>query len=86
MTRLCISMVTNKRSYPDTLDISKRITARTGVPLSVLVAPPTLNEDRLVALRDAGVDMIGFGLDAAPEDVFVRHRKDVPAGGGLHAA
>ncbi len=83
MTRLCISMVTNKRSYPDTLDISRRITARTSVPLSVLVAPPTLNEDRLVALREANVDMIGFGLDAVTEEVFVRHRKDVPSGGGL---
>ncbi|MBF8289755.1 MAG: Radical domain protein [Chloroflexi bacterium] len=64
MTRLCISMVTNKHSYPDTL-------------------APTLNEDRLVALRDVGVDMIGFGLDAVTEEVFVRHRKDVPQGGGL---
>ncbi len=83
MTRLCISMVTNKRSYPDTLDISRRITARTSVPLSILVAPPTLNVDRLRAFRDAGVDMIGFGLDAVTEEVFIRHRRDVPEGGGL---
>ena len=83
MTRLCISMVTNRRSYPDTLDISRRIRARTAVPLSVLVAPPTLSEDRLRALREAGVDMIGFGLDAVTEEAFVRHRTDVPQGGGL---
>jgi len=83
MTRLCISMVTHKRSYPDTLDISRRITARTSVPLSVLVAPPTLNIERLAALAEAGVDMIGFGLDAVTEEVFRRHRSEVPRGGGL---
>lgn len=83
MTRLCISMVTNRRAYPDTLDITRRITAKTSVPLSILVAPPTLNEERLRALRDAGTDMIGFGLDAVTEEVFIRHRKDVPQGGGL---
>jgi len=83
MTRLCISMVTHKRSYPDTLDISRRITSRTSVPLSVLVAPPTLNRDRLATLAEAGVDMIGFGLDAVTEEVFRRHRSDVPQGGGL---
>lgn len=83
LTRLCISMVTNKRSYPDTLEISRRITARLSTPLSVLVAPPTLNEERLRALREAGVDMIGFGLDAVTEEVFRQHRGDVPQGGGL---
>jgi biotin synthase len=81
LTRLCISMVTHGRAYPDTLDIAARITSRVDTPLSVLVAPPTLSERRLQALRAAGVDMIGIGLDAVTEDLFRALRSDVPKGG-----
>lgn len=83
LTRLCISMVTHGRAFPDTVDITERIRARVNTPLSILVAPPTLNRERLRAFRDAGVDMIGIGLDAVTEDLFRRHRTEVPSGGGL---
>jgi lipoyl synthase len=81
LTRLCISMVTHGRAYPDTLDISRRITSSVGTPLSLLVAPPTLNERRLQAFKDAGADMIGIGLDAVTEELFRSLRTDVPKGG-----
>jgi lipoyl synthase len=83
LTRLCISMVTHPRAYRDTLDISRRIRQAVQVPLSILVAPPTLNRERLESLRDAGVDMIGVGLDAVTEPLFRQHRTQVPSGGGL---
>lgn len=81
LTRLCISMVTHPFAYRDTCDITQRIRARVRAPLSILVAPPTLNRGRLERFRDLGVDMIGFGIDAVTEDLFRRHRTDVPAGG-----
>jgi lipoyl synthase len=81
MTRLCISMVTHPHAYRDTLDISERIVARVAAPLSILVAPPTLNRTKLERFKTAGVDMIGIGLDAVTEDLFRRIRTDVPAGG-----
>ncbi|MFP5361861.1 MAG: radical SAM protein [Thermoleophilia bacterium] len=81
LTRLCISMVTHGRAYPDTLDITQRLTARVRAPLSLLVAPPTLNEQRLRALKDAGADMIGIGLDAVTEQLFASLRTNVPKGG-----
>jgi biotin synthase-related radical SAM superfamily protein len=83
LTRLCISMVTNGRAYPDTCDITRRIRAKVGTPLSILVAPPTLNRNRLEEFKDLGVDMIGIGLDAVTEELFRSHRTDVPSGGGL---
>lgn len=83
LTRLCISMVTHGRAFSDTCDITERIRAAVGTPLSILVAPPTLNRNRLETFRDLGVDMIGIGLDAITEDLFRRHRTDVPSGGGL---
>jgi biotin synthase-related radical SAM superfamily protein len=81
LTRLCISMVTHGHSYRDTLDITKRIRAGVATPLSLLVAPPTLNEDRLKTLKEAGADIIGIGLDAVTEDLFRSIRTDVPQGG-----
>jgi biotin synthase len=81
MTRLCISMVTNPHAYRDTLDIAARITANVRAPLSILVAPPTLNRTKMESFKTVGVDMIGIGLDAVTEDLFRRIRTDVPAGG-----
>jgi biotin synthase-related radical SAM superfamily protein len=81
LTRLCISMVTHGRAFPDTLDISRRIASRVSAPLSLLVAPPTLNRQRLEAFREAGADMIGIGLDAVTEELFRSLRTDVPKGG-----
>lgn len=83
LTRLCISMVTHGRAYADTAEITRRIRAQVGVPLSILVAPPTLNRHRLEEFKDLGVDMIGIGLDAVTEQLFADHRTDVPSGGGL---
>jgi biotin synthase len=74
-------MVTHGRAYPDTLDITRRIGAAVSTPLSLLVAPPTLNPERLQAFKDAGADMIGIGLDAVTEDLFRSLRTDVPKGG-----
>ena len=81
LTRLCISMVTHGFAYRDTLDITRRITARVRTPLSLLVAPPTLDGERLRTLRDAGADTIGIGLDAVTEQLFRSLRTDVPHGG-----
>ncbi len=81
VTRLCISMVTHGYAYRDTLDITRRIRRRVATPLSILVAPPTLNEERLRALKEAGADMIGIGLDAVTEELFGSLRTDVPRGG-----
>ncbi len=81
LTRLCISMVTHGYAYRDTLEITRRIRGRVKTPLSLLVAPPTLNEERLRELKDAGADMIGIGLDAVTEELFRQIRSDVPRGG-----
>ncbi|RDH79949.1 radical SAM protein [Mycolicibacterium moriokaense] len=81
LTRLCISMVTHGHAYRDTCDITRRIVERVSAPLSILVAPPTLNRERLEEFKRLGVDMIGIGLDAVTEDLFRHIRTEVPAGG-----
>lgn len=81
LTRLCISMVTHGHAYRDTVDITERIVRRVRTPLSILVAPPTLNRERLQVFKELGVDMIGVGLDAVTEKVFFNRRTNVPQGG-----
>jgi biotin synthase len=81
LSRICISMVTHGHAYRDTCDIARRIAARARVPISVLVAPPALNRERLENLRSIGVDMIGIGLDAVTEGLFGDLRTNVPSGG-----
>jgi lipoyl synthase len=81
LTRLCISMVTHPFAYRDTCDITGRIAASVSTPLSILVAPPTLNRRKLERFKALGVDMIGIGLDAVTEQLFRSIRTDVPAGG-----
>ncbi|NIJ13008.1 biotin synthase [Saccharomonospora amisosensis] len=80
LTRLCISMVTHGHAYADTCDITERIVAGVRTPLSILVAPPTLNRERLERFKALGVDMIGIGLDAVTEELFRNLRTNVPAG------
>ncbi|TNE55300.1 MAG: radical SAM protein [Bacteroidetes bacterium] len=81
LTRLCISMVTHGSAYKDTYEITEKITRSLKTPLSLLVAPPTLNRERLQALKDLGTDMIGVGLDAITEKTFFDTRTNVPQGG-----
>jgi biotin synthase-related radical SAM superfamily protein len=81
LTRLCISMVTHGHAYADTCDIARRIGQQVRTPLSILVAPPTLNRERLETFKALGVDMIGIGLDAVTEELFRSIRTDVPKGG-----
>ncbi len=81
MTRLCISMVTHGSAYRDTCTLTEKICSRVKTPLSLLVAPPTLNRERLQVLKELGADMIGVGLDAVTEEVFFERRTNVPKGG-----
>ncbi len=81
MTRLCISMVTHGSAYKDTYEMTEKICTNVKTPLSLLVAPPTLNRQKLQALKDLGADMIGVGLDAITENVFYDTRTNVPQGG-----
>jgi biotin synthase len=69
--RVCIAQVHHGRAYEDLVDMTERVRrAAPEVPISALVSAGLLNEERLGAIRRAGADIIGIGLDAASEEVF----------------
>ena len=82
LRRVCLSMVTHPRAYGDAVEISRRITTATGLPLSALITPTLIPKGGLEELRDAGVGRIGVGLDAAGVRGF--HRTKGRGAGGPH--
>ena len=69
--RVCIAQVQDARAYRDLIDMTERVhKAAPEVPISALVSASVLNEERLVAIKEAGADIIGVGLDAASKKVF----------------
>ena len=60
------------------MDIIRRVHEKAPqVPIAALVSATLLNEEKLLEIRAAGVDIIGIGLDGATEEIFdeVRGKK-----------
>ena len=72
--RICISMITNKRSIQDTKDICKRLRSAFDVPVSLLISPTILDREDLLDFKAAGADKIGVAIDLATSELFDRFR------------
>ena len=72
--RVCIAQVQDHRAYADLIDMTRRVRRLSKAPISALVSATTLNEERLVHIKEAGADIIGVGLDGASEQVFYNTR------------
>lgn len=72
--RTCISMITNKRSVGDTIEITGELRRHTPVPVSVLASPTIITRTEIQAFKDAGADMIGIAIDAATTELFEKLR------------
>ena len=73
--RVCIAQVQDARAYRDLVDMTRQVhRAAPAVPISALVSSPTLDEEKLGVIQEAGADIIGIGLDAASEELFYNTR------------
>ncbi len=72
--RVCISMITRRKSVPDTIDITKRIRKKSDVPISGLVSPTVMFPKDFQAFKDAGIDKVGIAVDTATPALFDKHR------------
>ena len=79
--RVCIAQVQDHRATRDLVDMASRVRqAAAEVPISALVTATLLDEDSLHEIKQSGVDIIGVGLDAVSEDVFLRTRGKLAKG------
>ncbi len=72
--RVCISMVTRRRSVEDVKAVARRIRDASDLPISMLVAPtlfpPGGDAKEYAAFREAGARRIGIAVDAATSELF----------------
>ncbi|MBT3300603.1 MAG: radical SAM protein [Candidatus Marinimicrobia bacterium] len=73
--RVCISQVQDHRANDDLIGITRKVhTAAPEVPLSGLVNATTMTVPFLEQLKEEGIDIIGYGLDAVTEELFIKTR------------
>jgi biotin synthase len=72
--RVCISMITNKRSVEDTRTICERLRASFDIPVSLLISPTIVSQQDLIAFKAAGADKIGVAIDLATPELFEKYR------------
>lgn len=66
--RVCIQTLLYPELLPDLLATVERLKAASGASLSICMNP--VDKDWLIALKDAGVERVGVGLDCATEVLF----------------
>lgn len=72
--RVCISMITRRKSVFDTICIAKKIRKNSDVPISLLISPTVVIEEDFVQFKNVGADKIGIAIDAATEEIFDKYR------------
>ncbi len=66
--RVCIQTLLYPDLLTDLLATVEQLKVASGAPVSICMNP--VDKDRLIALKDAGVERVGVGLDCATETLF----------------
>jgi len=74
VTRTCISMITNGKCKAHTLEMTRRLTHETGIPVSILISPTILDKKDLADMKECGADKIGVAIDLATPGLFDKFR------------
>ena len=72
--RICISMITNRRSIADTRAICARLRASFDIPVSLLISPTIVSREDLISFKEAGADKVGVAIDLATPELFEQYR------------
>lgn len=72
--RICLAMLTRRRSVVDTKAICARLRACFEIPVSLLISPTVVSYQDLIDFKAAGADRIGVAIDLATPELFDRHR------------
>jgi biotin synthase len=72
--RVCISMVTNQRAAGDTIEITRTLSEKASLPISLLISPTVITDSTLKEFKGAGAERIAVAVDAATDALFEQHR------------
>jgi len=72
--RVCLSMVTHRCALADLLEMARRISSATGIPISGLITPTLVAAEDLAEMHASGIDKIGIAVDTATPELFKRYR------------
>jgi len=72
--RTCISMITNGKCRAHTLEMTRRLTRETRLPVSILISPTILKAQDLRDMKACGADKIGVAIDLATPELFDKYR------------
>jgi len=72
--RICISMLTRRRSVGHTIKICELLRSSFDIPVSLLVSPTVIAPEDMAAFRSAGADKIGVAIDLVTPTLFDRYR------------
>jgi lipoyl synthase len=72
--RTCISMITNGKCRAHTLEMTRRLTQETAIPVSLLISPTILVNKDLKEMKASGADKIGVAIDLATPELFDKYR------------
>jgi lipoyl synthase len=72
--RTCISMITNGKCTKATLEMTQQLKSATSLPISILISPTILEQDDLVAMKNAGAEKVGIAVDLVTPGLFDRYR------------
>ncbi len=74
VSRVCISMITNRKCKEHVLEICREIRESTSLPISLLITPTILKKGDILAMKDSGAERLGIAIDAATEEIFSKFR------------
>jgi len=75
LKRICLSMITHKRAFEDSLKLVSRLHREVDLPISILCAPTLIQTtEDLQKLKEAGADQLGVSIDTATAEIFQKYR------------
>ncbi len=74
--RICIQTIYGEEYWKDLLYIIKEF-SKSEMPISVSIN--AIGEEKMLVLKENGVERVGMGLDCFTEEIFKKFKKNVPS-------
>ncbi len=74
LRRVCVSMITHRKTVEDHIEIIKFLKGNIKLPISSLATPTLMEKAEMEAIMESGADMMGIAVDCATKELFKKLR------------